>query len=109
MQKELREAFNSQFTEEKYQAYLQQIEGLHPGALEFRNAETPIYVPKDFKQKMLNACEEIIDVIVQPDFKQLTDRATPKNIFVPNESAHADFVVFDFGICEDEKGGLDPS
>jgi hypothetical protein len=75
MQQELREAFNSQFTEEKYQAYLQQIENLHPGALDFRNAETPIYVPKDFTQKMLDACEEIIDVIVQPDFKKLTNRA----------------------------------
>lgn len=108
MQKELREAFNNQFTEEKYQAYLQQIEALHPGALEFRNAETPIYVPKDFIQKMLDACEEIIDVIVQPGFKALTERATPKNILVPNESDHADFVVFDFGVCENEQGALEP-
>ena len=108
MQKELREAFNKQFTEEKYEAYHKRIEDLHPGALEFRNAETPIYVPKDFAKKMLDACEEIIDVIVQPDFKKLTDRAIPKNIFVPNESAHADFVVFDFGVCENEQGTLEP-
>lgn len=108
MQQELREAFNRQFTEEKYQAYLQQIEALHPGALDFRNAETPIYVPKDFTKKMLDACEEIIDVIVQPDFKTLTDRAIPKNLWVPNESAHAEFVVFDFGVCENEAGKLEP-
>jgi hypothetical protein len=108
MQQALRQAFNSQFTEEKYQAYIQQIENLHPGALDFRNAETPIFVPKDFTKKMLDACEEIIDVIIQPDFKKLTDRATPKNSLVPNESAHADFVVFDFGVCENENGELEP-
>jgi hypothetical protein len=108
MQKELREDFNHQFTEKKYEEYLQQIENLHPGSLEFRIAETPIFVPKDFTTKMLDACEQIIDVLVRPDFKSLTERATPKNILVPNESAHADFVVFDFGVCENDEGELEP-
>ena len=80
MQKELRLQFNKAFSKEKYALYVQELENLHPGTLEFRNAETPVFIPKDFTQKMLDACEEIIDVIVQPDFKALTERATPKNI-----------------------------
>ena len=108
MQKELRETFNKNFTEEKYQVYMQEIENLHPGSLDFRNAETPIFVPKDFTKKMLDACEDIIDIIVQPDFKKLTDRAIPADIIVANEKSFSDFIVFDFGVCENEKGELEP-
>ncbi|MBC7890038.1 MAG: hypothetical protein H7Z13_19345 [Ferruginibacter sp.] len=108
MQKELRERFNNNFTEEKYQAYLAQLENLHPGALDFRNAETPVFVPKDFTQKMLDACEQIIDVIVDPGFKSLTERAIPKGVTIPNEKEYSDFIAFDFGVCENEKGELEP-
>jgi hypothetical protein len=108
MQKELRAIFNKNFTEEKYQAYMQRIENLHPGSLDFRNAETPIFIPKDFTTKMLAACEDIIDVIVQPDFKTLTDRAIPAKVAVANEKPFSDFIVFDFGVCENEQGQLEP-
>jgi hypothetical protein len=108
MQQYLRQQFNDNFSDEKCNAYLQQIENLEPGALEFRVAETPIFVPKDFTQKMLAACENIIDVIVQPDFKTLTERSIPAGLQVANETNYADFIAFDFGVCENEKGELEP-
>jgi hypothetical protein len=108
MEKALRQQFNKNFTEEKYNAYMKQVEGLHPGALDFRNAETPLFIPKDFKNKMLDACEEIIDVITAPNFKQLTERSIPTDLVIPNEDAHTQFIVFDFGICENESGGMEP-
>lgn len=108
MQKELRQAFNKNFTEEKYQAYVQQIEALHPGALDFRNAETPIFIPKDFTKKMLDACDDILDVITADNFKELTERSIPANIQVPGENAHPQCLVFDFGICENNSGELEP-
>jgi len=108
MIKELRQRFNKDFSKEKYEAYMAKLENLHPGALDFRNAETPVFVPKEFTEKMLGACEDIIDVIVDPKFISLTERGIPANVKVPNESGHAQFVVFDFGICENEKGELEP-
>ncbi|HNP53788.1 MAG TPA: hypothetical protein PKK69_04205 [Ferruginibacter sp.] len=108
MQKELRAQFNAGFSEEKYQAYMNKLESLHPGALDFRNAETPIFVPKAFKQKMLDACEEILDSITAPDFKTLTDRSIPANLQVPGENDRAEMMVFDFGICENAQGELEP-
>ncbi|MFT3908460.1 MAG: hypothetical protein QM737_03475 [Ferruginibacter sp.] len=108
MEKALRQQFNKNFTEEKYKAYMEQIEAIHPGALDFRNAETPVFIPKDFRDKMLSACEDIIDVIVAPNFKQLTERSIPKDLLVPNENEHTQFVVFDFGVCENEKGEIEP-
>ncbi|CAN5888785.1 hypothetical protein BH11BAC4_BH11BAC4_03020 [soil metagenome] len=108
MEKSLRAKFNQNFTEAKYLAYMDEVESLHPGALDFRNAETPIFINKDFKNKMLAACEDIIDVMTAPNFKQLTERSIPKDLLVPGEDAHPQFVVFDFGICKNEKGEMEP-
>ena len=108
MEKALRQKFNQSFTEEKYNAYMRQVEGLHPGSLDFRNAETPLFISKEFKHKMLGACEDIIDVITAPNFKQLTERSIPKDLLVPNEDAHTQFIVFDFGICENDAGEIEP-
>ena len=108
MIKELREKFNAHFTRERYDAYMAKLEALHPGSLDFRNAETPIFIPKAFTKKMLDACEDIIDVIVDPKFIALTERGIPANVKVPGENSHSQFVVFDFGICENEKGELEP-
>jgi hypothetical protein len=108
MIKELRTKFNANFTKEKYDAYMVKLENLHPGSLDFRNAETPVYVPKEFTKKMLDSCEDIIDVIVDPKFIALTERGIPANVKVPGENNHTEFLVFDFGICENEKGELEP-
>ena len=108
MDKKLRDQFNRSFTQEKYDAYMQKIEALHPGALDFRNAETPIFIPKTFKEKMLNACDEIIEVITSEHFIELTQNSIPKNMNVPGEDSHTQFLVFDFGICKNANGELEP-
>jgi hypothetical protein len=108
MQQALRQAFNQQFTEEKYRQYLQTIENLHPGALDFRNAETPIFIPKYFTEKMLDTCEHILDVITAPNFKALTQRSIPSHIQIPGEDDYPQCMVFDFGICADEAAQLTP-
>lgn len=104
----LREKFNAEFTEKKYNDYVNEMHSLHPGDIEFRLAETPIFVDKAFKEKILTACESIVDVIVQPGFKKLTENAMPADIVVPNENAHSHFIAFDFGICENADGTLEP-
>ncbi len=108
MIKALRQQFNSNFSKEKYEAYIQEIEALHPGALDFRNAETPIFVPKDFTTKMLDACEDIIDVIVDEKFIPLTERGIPGEVKVPHQNGHSHFIAFDFGICQNDAGQLEP-
>ncbi|SJZ47370.1 hypothetical protein [Sediminibacterium ginsengisoli] len=104
----LREAFNKAFTEEKYQEYLADLDSKHPGAIDFRVAETPVFIDREFRDKMLSACESIIDVITQFNFKTLTLHAIPPELKVPGDSGHTHFIAFDFGICEDGRGGYDP-
>ena len=104
----LRSSFNKNFSQAKYEAYMKEVEGVHDGALEFRNAETPVFVNKEFKNQMLEACEDIIDVITAPNFKELTQRSIPANLLVSGEDAHTQFIVFDFGICTNADGKLEP-
>lgn len=104
----IRQQFNNAFTEAKYQAYLQDLNSQFKGAIEFRVAETPIFIDRSFKDKILSACESIVDVIVQPNFIELTNNAIPSNVLVPNENGHTQFIAFDFGICENEAGELEP-
>lgn len=108
MIKELRDQFNNNFTQEKYKALLADMDKVYPGALEFRIAETPIFIPKDFTDKVIDACESIVDLIISDDFKTLTDNAIPRGEVVPGENDHTHFIAFDFGICENADGNLEP-
>ena len=109
MIKSLRKAFNKNFTIEKYNQYVHLIEkDLPEGALTFRVGETPIFVDKEFKNKILNACESIVDIIVEPDFIEKSAKAISNDLQVPNDKNFSEFIVFDFGICENEDGVLEP-
>jgi len=105
---DLRQQFNQNFTEEKYKNFLADLNSKHPGDIIFRVAETPIFISKGFTKKIIDACEAIVDVIVDGNFKKLTAAAIPKGEAVPNENAHTHFIAFDFGICENAAGELEP-
>jgi hypothetical protein len=104
----IRKAYNEAFTKEKYEAFLKELNAAHPKELDFRVAETPIFVPKDFTKKILDACESIIDIIVDPKFIELTDKSIPKEVQTPGGNEHTQCIAFDFGICINESGEYEP-
>jgi hypothetical protein len=104
----IRKRYNEEFTEEKYHQYLKGLDDLYPGNLQFRIAETPIFVPKTFTAKMLEACEHIIDILTTPQYKKASERAIPPHLKVPNEKDHPHFIAFDFGICNNNQEELEP-
>ncbi|MBK6938275.1 MAG: hypothetical protein IPH18_16520 [Chitinophagaceae bacterium] len=103
-----RKKFNEEFTAQKYEAFLNELNAAHPGAIEFRVAETPIFVSKQFTAQMLSACESIIDTITNPGFKELTAKAIPQHLQVPGDEKHSHFIAFDFGICINDAGEYEP-
>ncbi|HQX41735.1 MAG TPA: hypothetical protein PK779_09265, partial [Niabella sp.] len=107
MIKALRDDYNKNFTQVKYNEYLADINKTYV-PIQFRMAETPVFVPKEFLTQLISACESIVDVILRPDFKELTQDAIPKNLLVPNENKYPHCITFDFGICLNENGGLEP-
>jgi glutathionylspermidine synthase len=104
----LRKEYNKHFTIEKYGDFLVDLNHIHPGAIEFRVAETPVFISKEFTRKVLDACESIVDIIVDPKFKELTKNAIPKHLQVPGEKDHSHFIAFDFGMCINDDGEYEP-
>lgn len=105
----LRKAYNQSFTKEKYEAFLKELNSLHPGAIDFRIAETPIYIDKRLKQQMLDTSSYIIQHIQSPAFKQEVAHAIPNGEFFPNQNKIPHCLVFDFGICKNEKNEMFPA
>jgi hypothetical protein len=104
----LRKIFNDSFTEEKYRLFLEDLNAKHPGAIEFRVAETPVFVPDDFKEKMIDACESIVDIIATQSFPGESEKAIPANDRVPGTEDNPQFIAFDFGVCVNDKNELEP-
>jgi hypothetical protein len=74
MHKASRQNFNAQFSSDTYQQFLASIHHEYPQQLDFRVAETPVFVPKSFKNQLLDACEHIISVLTSTDFKEKQKR-----------------------------------
>lgn len=106
---ENRKRFNQSFTEKKYESFLQTIENAHNHKPSFRISETPIFIPDVLKNKLLEACGDILKVISKDNFKELTKDAIKKeSLRVPAEDDHPQFLQLDFGISIDENGDLHP-
>lgn len=108
MIKAIRQTYNQAFSPESYRAFLDKIDADFPDQLDFRVAETPIFVPKVLTDKLVAACNDIISVITRQDFKALTDKAIPAEQRVPNEDDHTQFMAVDFAVCHDANGELTP-
>jgi hypothetical protein len=105
---EIRERFNASFSEEKYHRFLKKLNQSFHHTIPFRVAESPVFVDRKFKQKLLQASDQIIDFIVRPDFKKCTDKSIPRGSFVPNETDHTLFLALDFAVVKTSSQELEP-
>jgi hypothetical protein len=108
MNPSVRIPFNKNFTHEKYLRFLKKLDDATDHKVEFRVAETPVFLTGDFRDKLITAGNDIIKTILQPDFKELTKRAIPEKWNVANENDHPHFIALDFGICKDSAGNIVP-
>ena len=109
MDHRLRKSYNENFTIEKYEAFKKYVGDAFGHVPKFRLCETPVFMDADMRKKLLDACEEINEVLIRPDFKSRTDAAilnSPLN--VPNEDDRSRFIQMDFGICINSSGELLP-
>jgi hypothetical protein len=104
----LRKEFNERFRRETYDAFVSKLSNVYPSQLDFRVAETPVFIDQSFKKKILDTCEKIVDLIVDPHFKEYTKEAVPAVVSVPNENDHPHFIAFDFGVCINDDGRYEP-
>ena len=105
----IRQKFNAAFTEEVYQNYLASLNTPFPGALDFSVAETPIFINKDFTEKVLATGDYVNQVIQSNNFKSITDPSLKNVPIFPNETALPQCIVMDFAIAMNDKNEIVPA
>nr|HMU02046.1 hypothetical protein [Saprospiraceae bacterium] len=96
----IRAQYNQNFTQEKYQAFLDGLTAQYNKKPLFRVAETPLFIPRILKERLLEACDLINEVVLRPDIKSFTQGALyDESLIVPNEDEHTTFLQMDFGVC----------
>ena len=95
----LRSRFNADFAPEKYAALLHCVNETEKWPADFRISESPIFLTREFTAEVTRAANAIVDLTRTLEFKRHSQSAIPKGLEVPNESAHPNFLVIDFGIC----------
>jgi len=105
----IRQTFNQNFTQDVYQKYLACFESQFPNALDFRIAETPIFIDKHFTQKMLDTGEAINKVIQSSSFQKMTEPALKNIPHFPKESPLPKCLIMDFAIAINEQNEIVPA
>ncbi len=105
---EIRQRYNQTFSTGKYQCFIDDLNGAFGHTIPFRVAETPVFIPTDFKTELVRAADEIVDFLVRPGFRQRTEAAIPAGLRVPNEDSHPLFLALDFAVCAHPNGSLIP-
>ena len=105
---ELRKKFNSEFTKQKYDAFVIDLSTSFKYPVDFRISETPLFLAEDLKIKLLKACEELCEQVTSADFNIKMKDAVPPHLNIPGETDHPELFVFDFAICKSNIGEFLP-
>ena len=97
----LRRAFNASWTPSQYEAYKARLAADAGAPIHFRVCETPVYLPPELRDAMVQGALEIWDLLLQPEALERSKAAVPKAYDVPGCDAHPLFAVADFAIVDD--------
>jgi hypothetical protein len=97
-----RDLFNRQFTQELYDSYKVDLASRLNCKFEFRLAETPIFLPDDFKARIVKSATEIVQQLSDPARIQKMKRAIPERWNVPGMDRLPNFTQVDFAVVEED-------
>ena len=104
----LRHEFNSNFSPEKYRAFLAGMERACGSPVKFRLCETPCFLPKPLLDQMSQYGKELIAQLATPSYHAASNDSIPAEFNVPREDSHPLFIQVDFGLIRDAHGQLQP-
>jgi len=108
MDARFRELFNSQFTPELYEFYQRELSSRLNTNFEFRLAESPLFIPDDFKQKAVESATAIVEQLSDPALIERMKAAIPERWNTPGMDELPHFSQVDFAVVRDENGELVP-
>jgi hypothetical protein len=107
MDERFRQLFNSQFTPAVYERYVRELSRRLDSTFEFRLAETPLFLPDDFKQKATDSARAIVEQLSDPALIERMKAAIPERWNTPGMDALPNLAQVDFAVVR-ENGTLVP-
>ena len=93
-----RRLFNAQFTPELYGWYQRELSRRLETSIEFRLAETPVFLPDDLKAKLVDSAYAILAQLSEPARLERMKHAIPERWNVPRMDKLPNFTQIDFAI-----------
>jgi hypothetical protein len=106
---EFRDRFNAHFQQAGYRKLLTELEARCSVKVEFRVAETPIFVPLPLLEEMANCGAELAQALLaDAHYLGAARNAIPRGFLVAGETVHPNFLTADFSLVRDAGGNLVP-
>ncbi len=105
----LRQQFNSNFTEEKYRKLLRLIDDEVRTPIGFRVAETPIFLPAELMEQMVDTAAELTRQLVEnPAYLEASTAIIPERYRIPEPAGikPPNFMTVDFGFVREKTGEI---
>ena len=97
--------FNGRFTEQKYAELVRELDRKTRSTVEFRVAETPIFLSQGLLEEMVEAGRELTLTLVEdPEYLRRSDEAVPAAYRVANDNPKPNFMTVDFGLTREADG-----
>jgi hypothetical protein len=106
---DLRAAFNAEFTKRAYGELLTMLDHRCGGPIQFRVAETPIFLPESTLTGMAKEGAAFAHYLVADEaYLAAARRAIPGGFDVAGQTSHPHFLTADFALVRDRSGELIP-
>ena len=106
---ELRNSYNSNYRADKYLELLTRLNERVGTTVEFRVAETPIFLPKALLNEIADLGAALTRrLLAWPEYLAGAEKSIPPGFRVAGKSAHPNFLTADFALVRDDAGKLAP-
>ncbi len=105
----LREDFNRRYTGAKYEELCRNLDTRTRTAIDFRVAETPVFLPEGMVREMADAGAAMThQLVADTEYLRMAQETIPSAFRVANLDAHPNFMTADFALVREADGSLSP-
>jgi hypothetical protein len=108
MDAQFRRLFNAQFTPALYDRYRDLLARQLDCTFEFRLAESPLFLPDDFKERAVTSANAIVEQLSSPELIARMKEAIPERWDTPGMDHLPNFAQVDFAVVRGPDGTLVP-
>jgi len=106
---QLRARFNREYSSDRYARFLEILRERCRMTVEFRIAETPVFLKKGLLDQMASAGTRLAkSLLANTKYLEAARQAIPREYAVPGDEGHPNFLTADFALVRDAAGSLVP-